>query len=102
MSLHETGGGLSFTPSISLSDFSEPFSLLVSLSLSLSHCFKHKVVLLTGSGSLTDKSNELLFYFLHGVQIVHKEDVSVTGLTGDIHQLAIVCVGEANGKDDVA
>lgn len=89
----------SFTPSAAPSDFSELLSLLLSYH---SLCFKHKVVLLTGSGSLADKSNELLFYFLHSIQIIHKEDVSVAGLTGDIHQLPVVCVSKANGKDDVA
>lgn len=59
-------------------------------------------MLLTGSGSLADERNELLLYFLHRVQIVHKEDVPVTGLTGNIHQLPIVCIRKANGKDDVA
>lgn len=59
-------------------------------------------MLLTGSGSLADERNELLLYFLHRVQIVHKEDVPVTGLTGNIHQLPIVCIRKANSKDDVA
>lgn len=65
-------------------------------------CAKHQVVLLTGGGGLTDKSNELFFYFLHGVQIVHKEDVSITGLAGNIHQLPVVSVRKANGEDDIS
>lgn len=59
-------------------------------------------MLLTGSGSLADKRNELLLYFLHSIQIIHKEDVSVTGLTGYIHQLPVIRVRKADCKDDVA
>lgn len=59
-------------------------------------------MLLTGSCSLTDKSNELLLYFLHSIQIIHKKDVPVTGFAGNIHKLPIVCIRKANGKYDVA
>lgn len=91
-----------FCPSSLLSTCIPIWLELIFLPASLSLCFKHEPVLLTGSGSLTDKGNELLFYFLHSVQIVHKKDVSVTGFAGDIHQLAVVCVRKANCEDDVA
>lgn len=64
--------------------------------------FKYKVVLLTGSGSLAHKGNELFFYFLHRIQIIHKEDMSITGLTGYIHQFPVICIREANCEDDIA
>lgn len=64
--------------------------------------FKHNVVLLTGSGSLAHKGNELFFYFLHSIQIVHKEDMSITGFTGYIHQFPIIRVRKSNCKDYIA
>lgn len=57
---------------------------------------------LTGSGSLAHKRDELLLDLLHGIQVVHEEDVAVTGLAGDVDQLAVVGVREADGEDDVA
>lgn len=56
---------------------------------------------LTGSCSFTHKGHQLLFNLLEGVQVIHKEDVPVTGLTGDAHQLPVVSISEANGKHDV-
>lgn len=56
---------------------------------------------LTGSSSFTHKGHQLLFNLLEGVQVIHKEDVPVTGFTGDAHQLPVVSISEANGKHDV-
>lgn len=56
---------------------------------------------LTGSCSFTHKGHQLLFNLLEGVQVIHKEDVPVTGFTGDAHQLPVVSISEANGKHDV-
>lgn len=56
---------------------------------------------LTGSGRLTHKGHQLLFDLLKGVQVVHEEDVSVAGFTGDAHQLPVVGVSEADGKHNV-
>lgn len=64
--------------------------------------FIHTAMLLTGSCSLADKGNELLLYFLHSVQIIHKEDMPITGFAGNIHKLSIVCIRKANSKYDVA
>lgn len=60
-----------------------------------------RIMLLTGSGGLTDKGNELFFYFLHSIQIINKKDMSVTGFAGNVHQLAIVCIRKAYSKDNV-
>lgn len=57
---------------------------------------------LTGSGGLTHERDELLLDLLHRVQVVYKEDVAVAGLAGDVHQLTVVGVRKADGKDDVA
>lgn len=59
-------------------------------------------MLLTGSCSLADKSNELLLYFLHSIQIIHKKDMPITGFAGNIYKLSIVCIRKADGKYDVA
>lgn len=59
-------------------------------------------MLLTGSCSLADKSNELLLYFLHSIQIIHKKDMPVTGFAGNIYKLSIVCIRKAYGKYNVA
>lgn len=56
---------------------------------------------LTGSSSFAHKGHQLLFNLLEGVQVIHKEDVPVTGFTGDAHQLPVVSISEANGKHDV-
>lgn len=56
---------------------------------------------LTGCSSFTHKGHQLLFDLLEGVQVIHKEDVPVTGFTGDAHQLPVVSISEANGKHDV-
>lgn len=56
---------------------------------------------LTGSCSFAHKGHQLLFNLLEGVQVIHKEDVPVTGFTGDAHQLPVVSISEANGKHDV-
>lgn len=66
------------------------------------HRFKHTAMLLTGSCSLADKSNELLLYFLHSIQIIHKKDMPITGFAGNIYKLSIVCIRKADGKYDVA
>lgn len=82
------------------------FSHLIFLNIfpSSSHtlCFKHTAMFLTGSRSLADKGNELLLYFLHSIQIIHKEDVPITGFAGNIHKLSIVCIRKANSKYNVA
>lgn len=56
---------------------------------------------LTGSGGLAHKRHQLLFDLLEGVQVVHEEDVSVAGFTGDAHQLSVVGISEADSKHDV-
>ncbi len=56
----------------------------------------------TGSRSFTNKSYELFFNFLEGIQIVHKEHMSLAWFAGNVHQLPVVSISEANGKDDVA
>lgn len=60
-----------------------------------------KLRLLTGSCSLTHEGHQLLFDLLKGVQVVHEEDVSVAGFTGDAHQLTVVSVSEADSKHNV-
>lgn len=57
--------------------------------------------LLTGRGCFTHKGHQLLFDLLEGVQVVHEEDVSVAGFTGDAHQLTVVGISEAERKHDV-
>lgn len=57
--------------------------------------------LLTGRGCLTHKGHQLLFDLLESVQVVHEEDVSVAGFTGDAHQLTVVGISEAERKHDV-
>lgn len=96
MSLHQQESILNLLHSVRFLWTLFPPCLLLSL------CFQHKVVLLTGSGSFADKGNELFFYFLHSVQIIHKEDMSITGLTGYIHQFPVICIRKANCKDDIA
>lgn len=56
---------------------------------------------LTGRGCLAHKGHQLLFDLLEGVQVVHEEDVSVAGFTGDAHQLAVVGISEAEREHDV-
>lgn len=57
---------------------------------------------LTGSCSLADKGNELLLYFLHSIQVIHKEDMPITGFAGNVHKLSIVCIRKANSKYAIA
>lgn len=56
----------------------------------------------TGCRSLTNKSYELFFNFLEGIQIIHKEHMSLARLAGNVHKLPVVSISEANGKDDEA
>lgn len=66
------------------------------------HNLKYTANLLTSSCSLADKSNELLLYFLHSIQIIHEKDMPITGFAGNIYKLSIVCICKADGKYDVA
>ena len=81
----------------------QPFAVILFLFLMKPHPIhvKYSIHRLTGCGGLADKSDELLLDLLHSVQVIHEEDVSVAGLAGDVHQLPVVCVRKADGKDDV-